>query len=142
MKTILRFVVILLLFSCSTAQPEQTPTVGSAPVFESTAAMMDWVRNPTKDYVMVVAHRGYWRSAPENSMLAVRNAVGAGIDIVELDVRKTLDGQFFLLLRVSLEARFIQRQVLPRSPCNLTAVRGAFFNKTTNLFVVVVKHLS
>lgn len=42
--------------------------------------------------VMVAAHRGDWRNAPENSLLAFKYAAAMGVDIVELDLNKTKDG--------------------------------------------------
>ena len=59
--------------------------------------MINWMKNPTDDYVMVVAHRGCWRNAPENSILAVKTAIEAGIDIVEIDVKKTTDNQLIVM---------------------------------------------
>jgi hypothetical protein len=44
----------------------------------------------------VVAHRGVWNAAPENSMLAIERAIEAGHDVVEIDVRRTADGGFCL----------------------------------------------
>lgn len=49
------------------------------------------------NYVMVVAHRGYWHVAPENSMLALQKAIALGVDMVEVDVRKTKDGVLVLM---------------------------------------------
>ena len=39
----------------------------------------------TKDTssVLVAAHRGHWRYASENSMLAIQNAIDIGVDIVD-----------------------------------------------------------
>ena len=51
----------------------------------------------------IVAHRGVWRDAPENSLLAIERAVEAGYDVVEIDVRRTLDGDLVLLHDESLE---------------------------------------
>jgi glycerophosphoryl diester phosphodiesterase len=48
-------------------------------------------------YVFVIAHRGDWRYAPENSLPAIENAIQMGADIVELDVQRTKDGQFILM---------------------------------------------
>jgi glycerophosphoryl diester phosphodiesterase len=44
------------------------------------------------EQIVVVAHRGASRSAPENSMNAFRNAIEAGADVIELDVQETADG--------------------------------------------------
>lgn len=51
----------------------------------------------------VIAHRGIWNNAPENSLLAIRRAIEAGYDVVEIDVRRTADGQFVLLHDDTLE---------------------------------------
>jgi glycerophosphoryl diester phosphodiesterase len=42
---------------------------------------------------LVVAHRGAWGLAPQNSLAAFEEAVQLGCDAVELDVRRTLDGR-------------------------------------------------
>jgi glycerophosphoryl diester phosphodiesterase len=47
--------------------------------------------------VQVAAHRGDWRDAPENSIRAFLDAVDLGVDIVELDLKKTRDGQIVIL---------------------------------------------
>lgn len=47
--------------------------------------------------VLVTAHRGDWRYAPENSLAAIENAIKLGVDIVELDVQKTKDGHLILM---------------------------------------------
>jgi len=51
----------------------------------------------------IIAHRGIWQDAPENSLLAVERAILAGHDVVEIDVRQSLDGEFFLLHDDTLE---------------------------------------
>ena len=47
--------------------------------------------------VIVVAHRGDWRNAPENSLQAIKNCIKMGADMVEIDIRKTKDGQLVLM---------------------------------------------
>ena len=47
--------------------------------------------------VIVVAHRGDWRNFPENSLEAIDNAIKMGVDIVELDVKRTKDGELILM---------------------------------------------
>ena len=51
------------------------------------------LRNPKSDYVFVIAHRGDWRNFPENSLEAIESAIQMGVDIVELDVHRTADGE-------------------------------------------------
>lgn len=47
--------------------------------------------------VLVAAHRGDWRYAPENSMAGIENAIKMGVDIVEIDIQKTRDGKLILM---------------------------------------------
>lgn len=53
--------------------------------------------------VLIVAHRGDWRQAPENSIKAIELAIQAGANIVEIDVAKTKDGQIILMHDKTLE---------------------------------------
>lgn len=47
--------------------------------------------------VLVAAHRGDWRNAPENSIRAILYAAELGVDIVEIDLKKTKDGHLVLI---------------------------------------------
>ncbi|MDE6489766.1 MAG: glycerophosphodiester phosphodiesterase family protein [Muribaculaceae bacterium] len=60
-------------------------------------AIRNDVLNPKLDKVLVVAHRGNWSIAPENSVAAIDSAINMKVDIVELDVHKTKDGQLVLM---------------------------------------------
>jgi len=55
------------------------------------------LRNPADKTVLVCAHRGDWRNAPENSLQAVKNCIDMGVDIIEVDVQQTKDGHLVLL---------------------------------------------
>jgi glycerophosphoryl diester phosphodiesterase len=55
------------------------------------------LQNPNDKSIMVIAHRGDWRNAPENSIKAIENAITMGVDIVEIDVQKTKDGQLIIM---------------------------------------------
>ena len=63
----------------------------------------------------VIAHRGASHVAPENTSSALRSALAAGADMVEVDVRRTADGELVLLHDQSLvrtsdvEAAFTRR---------------------------------
>ncbi len=46
---------------------------------------------------LVVAHRGLHLRAPENSLAALRETARAGIDLAEVDVRRTKDGVLVLV---------------------------------------------
>lgn len=55
------------------------------------------ITNPISKEVTVVAHRGDWRFAPENSLAAIEHSIRSGVDVVELDVQKTKDGRLILM---------------------------------------------
>ena len=57
--------------------------------------------NRWRDHVMVVAHRGGGMDArktrhPENSIAAVVDAIRLGVEMVELDIQKSSDGEFVI----------------------------------------------
>ncbi len=47
--------------------------------------------------VMVAAHRGDWRNAPENSLRAFESAAAMGVDVIELDLARTSDGVIVIM---------------------------------------------
>jgi glycerophosphoryl diester phosphodiesterase len=49
------------------------------------------------DKVMVVAHRGDWREAPENSVWAIKKAIEKGVDMAEIDLAMTKDSILVLM---------------------------------------------
>jgi glycerophosphoryl diester phosphodiesterase len=51
---------------------------------------------PLHDFV-VIAHRGNHTRAHENTLTALRQAIEAGVDYAEIDVRRTSDGQYVLM---------------------------------------------
>ncbi len=48
-------------------------------------------------YVTVVAHRGDWRNSPENSIQAFKSCIEMGVDMIEIDVRKTKDNELVII---------------------------------------------
>jgi glycerophosphoryl diester phosphodiesterase len=48
------------------------------------------------DRPLIIAHRGGASLAPENTVLALRTAVGLGVDVIETDLQLTKDNQFVL----------------------------------------------
>ncbi len=51
----------------------------------------------SKNAIVVIAHRGDHIIAPENSLLAIKNAIHDEADYVELDIRTTQDGKLILM---------------------------------------------
>jgi|GEM_PF-405938 len=62
------------------------------------------IRPPLRDFLAdrswrsaVVAHRGAWHGAPENSIASVELAIENGYEFVEIDVQVTADGELICL---------------------------------------------
>lgn len=55
------------------------------------------LNDPRGKHVVVVAHRGDWRNAPENSLPAMQHCIDMGVDMVEIDLQKTKDGHLVLM---------------------------------------------
>ena len=47
--------------------------------------------------VSVISHRGDWRNTPENSIRAIQNCIDLGVNMVEIDIKKTKDNELILL---------------------------------------------
>lgn len=75
----------LLLSACASAPgAHRAPSPGVRAIFETSPAV-------------VVAHRGCWREAPENSLAAIEACAQLGVDMVEIDIRETADGVLVLM---------------------------------------------
>ena len=60
-------------------------------------ALVEELNNPKSKKVLVVSHRGDWRNAPENSLQAFKNCIAMNVDMIELDLKKTKDGQLVIM---------------------------------------------
>lgn len=96
MKSFLPILFLIALASCRQAEPcLQGQNTSAAPAnIDSLIANLE---DPHNDQIIVVAHRGDWRNAPENSLQALQNCIDLGVDMVEIDVRETLDGVLVLM---------------------------------------------
>ena len=76
-----------------------------SPALSADRSRLDEIRerlhnaNRWRDHVMVVAHRGGGMDGdrnrhPENSVAGVTSSIGLGVEMVELDVQKSKDGEF------------------------------------------------
>jgi len=63
----------------------------------------------------VVAHRGAWHGAPENSIRSVELAIRNGYEFVEIDVQATADGQLVCIHDDSVERMTGQPHVVAQS---------------------------
>jgi glycerophosphoryl diester phosphodiesterase len=88
-KLIFMAIFALFLIGCtSTKYLDRSSNVQS---------VTEQLRNPNKNTVLISAHRGDWRNAPENSLQGLENCIKMGVDIVEFDLRKTKDGHLIVL---------------------------------------------
>ena len=55
------------------------------------------LQNCDEKSVLVVSHRGDWRNFPENSLEAIESAIMMGVDIIEIDLQRTKDGELILM---------------------------------------------
>ncbi|MCE4566605.1 glycerophosphodiester phosphodiesterase family protein [Maribellus sp. CM-23] len=88
--------IILLVLSLSLSASSNNPS-GFKKNQNHLEEIINHLNTPTNDYVLVAAHRGDWRNAPENSLMAIQNAIAMGVDIVEIDVRMTKDSVLVLM---------------------------------------------
>lgn len=85
-----KYLALLTLIVCFLTVSAQQPA-------DRLSKLLKQLQNPTDKNVLVIAHRGDWRNAPENSIKAIENAIEMGVDIVEIDVQKTKDGQLIIM---------------------------------------------
>ncbi len=65
--------------------------------------LRDKLLNGDASEVMVVAHRGDWRYAPENSIAAIEHSIAVGVDVVELDLQMSKDSVLFVIHDAKLD---------------------------------------
>jgi glycerophosphoryl diester phosphodiesterase len=66
-------------------------------------------RPPGAAAQLVVAHRGAWGAAPQNSLEAFERAIALGCDGIEIDVRRTADGRLAVVHDARVGGRPIGR---------------------------------
>ncbi|MDO6519642.1 glycerophosphodiester phosphodiesterase family protein [Zobellia uliginosa] len=101
-KVIGLLTLVITLTACNQQAKNDTPIDPPRTEAEQTKqpSVEDLIANLTdshNDQVIVVAHRGDWRNAPENSLQAIQNCIDMGVDMVEIDIRETKDGQLILM---------------------------------------------
>ena len=102
MKKLIKFTILviwLIMIGCKENCPCESKLESKEeeyfkPTFQDKLARLN--DSMGKD-ILVVAHRGDWRNAPENSLDAIKNCIDMGVDMVEIDVRKSKDGSLVLM---------------------------------------------
>lgn len=87
MKKYLYIVAMLAFFVSCTKAPEQ----------DRAEELRNRILEGKTDKVLVVAHRGDWRYAPENSIAGIEHSIKVGVDVVELDLQLTRDSVLIIM---------------------------------------------
>lgn len=90
MKYLFIVYVLVLAFACKSSEIQ----VGKTPDINKLIKNLEDSQNKE---IIVVAHRGDWRNAPENSLQAIQNCIDMGVDMVEIDIKETKDGHLVLM---------------------------------------------
>lgn len=85
MKNIISLLFVLITFSAIAAEPNRAEMLRQKILSGDTTE------------VLVVAHRGDWRYAPENSIAAIEHSIAVGVDVVELDLQLSKDSVLFVI---------------------------------------------
>lgn len=98
MKLKLYVVALLIAFmSCGKKTPKKKEHEQKPFKVSSIQERIDNFKDSKNKEIIVVAHRADWRNAPENSLQAIQNCIDMGVDMVEIDVRKTKDNQLVII---------------------------------------------
>lgn len=81
--------VTLTIFMCFFSELVVSNEISQAPDLK--------LLSQTKSRPLIAAHRGCWKGTSENSLAAITECIKLNVDIVELDVRKTKDGELILM---------------------------------------------
>ena len=92
-KSVLLFLFALVLLSCTPRMVDNRSRAG---------ILRDRILQCDTSGVLVVAHRGDWRYAPENSIMAIEHSIAVGVDVVEVDLQLTKDSVLILMHDASL----------------------------------------
>jgi glycerophosphoryl diester phosphodiesterase len=92
---------------------------------------------------LIIAHRGAWEQAPQNSLEAVRQAAALGCDGIEIDVRCTADRQLVLVHDARLRWRAVNRldrnQVLGRMRVGQAPLLGDVLDQAVGRLLVDIE---
>ncbi len=89
-----RSLSLLLLALTACSQPPAASV--QQPLASGRAATLLQKLHDPDGPVMIAAHRGCWKQGPENSLPAIVACIDLGVDIVEIDLRLTKDGEVVL----------------------------------------------
>lgn len=88
---------VSVLISCNQTTPNLVIDEQAMKESITITSLREELKNVNSKNIMIIAHRGDWRNAPENSLQAIQNCINMGVDMVEIDIRKTKDNQLVLM---------------------------------------------
>lgn len=88
--------VVVLMVSCKKTENKDTKLVTENNLTHMQSLLQN-LNDSQNSEVIVVAHRADWRNAPENSIQAIQNCIDMGVDMVEIDIRVTKDGELVVI---------------------------------------------
>ena len=81
--------------------------------------------------ILNIAHRGYTREFPDNTLESCRAAIDLGVDAIEFDVHETADHSFVVLHDDKLQGKYVARlplcdvQDIKRRECKIPTLEEA-----------------
>lgn len=94
---------LLQVMVVQTASAAEAGACDAGPSHFSIGKVMEAAYAPKPGLVLLAAHRGYWRKAPENSIAALEEASKRNIETIEIDVRLDGEGTPWLLHDFALD---------------------------------------
>ena len=94
---LLLIAIVFTVQSCQPLKNEESDIQSANASLSGIKSLIDNLEDSENDKIIVVAHRGDWRNAPENSLQAISNCIEMGVDMVEIDIRETKDGHLVLM---------------------------------------------
>ena len=93
--------IYFILLMCCLVISGSAQSWNAKPTSEQIKTHLEWVKQelkkPESNNILVTAHRGDWRNAPENSIQGLLGCINMGVDMVEIDLKMTKDGQLILM---------------------------------------------
>lgn len=88
----------LLLSGCVTQPANEGAALCAVPSGASRAETLARnFENASGGGVMVAAHRACWRETAENAISGIEACIALGVDMIEIDIRRTTDGHLVLM---------------------------------------------
>lgn len=98
----LSLALAVLLGLCPAILLGQRPTAPASGSSRAEAILAE-LGNVASKQVFIVAHRADWRNFPENSLPALDGSVEAAVDIAEIDIQQTKDGELVVMHDATLD---------------------------------------